>query len=105
MKRRYWTVRPVCGDSFISHLPMLSPTLFFLMVVGLIATFQIFTQAYVATNGGPVNSTLFYVYYLFNVGFGDFRMGYASALAWVLFIVVMVITIVQFRASRRWVPL
>ncbi len=84
-------------------LPMLSPTLFFLMVTGLIATFQIFTQAYVATNGGPVNSTLFYVYYLFNVGFGEFRMGYASALAWVLFLVVMIITIVQFRASRRWV--
>jgi multiple sugar transport system permease protein len=84
-------------------LPMLSPTLFFLIVTGLIASFQIFTQSYVATNGGPVNSTLFYVYYLFNVGFGDFRMGYASALAWVLFVTVVVITILQFRFAKRWV--
>lgn len=84
-------------------VPMLSPTLFFLIVTGLIAGFQVFTQAYVATNGGPVNSTLFYVYYLFNVGFGDFRMGYASALAWLLFIVVILITGIQFWYSKKWV--
>lgn len=84
-------------------VPMLSPTLFFLIVTGLIAGFQIFTQAYVATSGGPVNSTLFYVYYLFNVGFGDFRMGYASALAWLLFAAVVIITAIQFWYAKKWV--
>lgn len=84
-------------------IPMLSPTLFFLMVTGLIAMFQIFAQAYVATNGGPANSTLFYVYYLFNVGFGDFHMGYASAMAWVLFVVILIVTLLQMRLARHWV--
>lgn len=84
-------------------LPLLSPTLFFLLITGLIASFQVFTQSYIATGGGPVNSTLFYVFYLFNVGFGDFRMGYASALAWVLFVVVVIVTLIQFGLGRKWV--
>ncbi len=84
-------------------VPMLSPTLFFVFVTGLIGAVQIFTQAYIATGGGPLNSTLFYVYYLFNVAFGDFRMGYASAMGWVLFVVILAVTLLQLRVARYWV--
>jgi multiple sugar transport system permease protein len=63
----------------------------------------VFTQVYVMTGGGPANSTLFYVLYLFNNAFGYFRMGYASAMAWVLFVIILAVTIVQFRLARRWV--
>lgn len=84
-------------------VPMLSPTLFFVSVIGIINAFQIFTQAYITTQGGPLNSTLFYVYYLFNNAFGYFKMGYASAMAWVLFVVILILTVLQFRLSRYWV--
>ncbi|MBT3294981.1 MAG: extracellular solute-binding protein [Verrucomicrobia bacterium] len=84
-------------------LPMLSPYIFFNMIMGFIATFQIFDQAYVMTDGGPVNSTLFYAYKIFNEAFRFFRMGYASALAWVLFVLVLVLTLLQMRYSKRWV--
>jgi multiple sugar transport system permease protein len=82
---------------------MLSPYILFNMVMGLIGTFQIFTQAYVMTQGGPVDSTLFYAYYLFNNAFRFMRMGYASALAWVLFGIVLALTVLQLQLSRRWV--
>ncbi|MCD6384254.1 extracellular solute-binding protein [Candidatus Sumerlaeota bacterium] len=84
-------------------LPMLSPTLFFLVIINTIAGFQIFTQAYIMTDGGPVDSTLFYVFYLFRKGFLFFEMGYASAMAWVLFLIVLWITLLQFKYSRKWV--
>lgn len=84
-------------------LPMLSPYIFFNVIMGVIATFQIFDKAYVMTNGGPVNSTLFYAYKIFNEAFRFFRLGYASALAWVLFILVLALTILQLRLSKRWV--
>jgi multiple sugar transport system permease protein len=84
-------------------LPQLTPYIFFNMLMGLIGTFQIFGQAFVMTGGGPENSTLFYVYYLFNNAFRYVRMGYASAMAWVLFAIVLGLTIVQLRLSRRWV--
>ena len=84
-------------------LPMLTPTIFFTMVTALIGAFQIFTQAFITTGGGPVNSTLFYVYYLFNNAFSFFKMGYASALAWVLFGIIFVVTIIQFGLRKRWV--
>ncbi|HOD52111.1 MAG TPA: extracellular solute-binding protein [Candidatus Hydrogenedentes bacterium] len=88
---------------FSITLPMLSPYILFNLVMGLISMFQIFTQAYVMTQGGPVNSTLFYVYELFNNAFRYMRMGYAAALAWVLFAIILVLTIVQLRLSRKWV--
>jgi ABC-type sugar transport system permease subunit/ABC-type glycerol-3-phosphate transport system substrate-binding protein len=88
---------------FSVTLPMLSPYIFFNMIMGFIATFQIFDQAYVMTDGGPVNSTLFYAYKIFNEAFRFFRMGYASALAWVLFVLVLVLTLLQLRYSKRWV--
>jgi multiple sugar transport system permease protein len=84
-------------------IPMLSPTLFFVFVVAIINAFQVFTQAYITTQGGPLNSTLFYVYNLYNNAFGYFKMGYASAMAWILFVVILIITLIQFRAARYWV--
>ncbi len=84
-------------------IPMLTPALFFTLIMGLIFSFQIFTQAYIMTEGGPVNSTLFYVYYLYNNAFAYFKMGYASALAWILFLVIFVITITQLKLSKHWV--
>jgi len=84
-------------------LPMLTPYIFFHFVVGLIGVFQIFEVALIMTSGGPVNSTLFYVYHLFNNAFRYGHMGYASAMAWGLFIVILILTIFQLKLSRRWV--
>jgi len=84
-------------------LPMLSPSIFFVTIMQVISSFQVFTQAYVMTRGGPANSTLFMVLYLYQNGFEFFRMGYASSLAWALFAFVLVLTILQFRGSRYWV--
>ncbi|MBN1352633.1 extracellular solute-binding protein [candidate division KSB1 bacterium] len=84
-------------------IPMLSPYIFFNMIMGIIGTFKIFAQSYVMTEGGPLDSTLFYVYYIFNNAFRYFRMGYASALAWILFIIIVLITLFQFVIAPRWV--
>ncbi len=84
-------------------LPMLSPTIFFNLVVGIIAAFQIFAQVYIISEGGPVWSTLFYVYYLWNQAFKFFKMGYASALALVLFAIVLALTAIVMATSRHWV--
>ncbi|MCE7983772.1 MAG: sugar ABC transporter permease [Caldilinea sp. CFX5] len=84
-------------------LPMLTPVIFFNLLIGLIDSFQIFSSAYIMTDGGPQNRTLFYVLYLYRNGFKYFQMGYASALAWVLFVIVLLFTLLQFRLSKRWV--
>lgn len=84
-------------------IPLITPSIFFNSVMGVIGSFQVFTAAYVMTAGGPANSTLFYVLYLFWNAFSYFRMGYASALAWVLFFVISVLTVIQFRMAGRWV--
>jgi len=84
-------------------LPMLSPYIFFNLIMGIIGTMQIFTQAYIMTEGGPDDSTMFYAYYLFNNAFRYFKMGYASALAWILFLVILVLTLIQLKLSPRWV--
>jgi multiple sugar transport system permease protein len=84
-------------------LPMLSPYILFNFVMGFIATFQVFAQAYIMTQGGPVDSTLFYVYYIFNNAFRYMRMGYASALAWILFLIIFVLTVFQLYMSKKWV--
>ena len=91
--RRFWTIT----------LPMLSPTILFNMVMNIIASFQIFTQAFVLTNGGPANATLTMVLYLYRKGFEQFRFGYASAVAWVLFVVVIIFSFIALRTSRYWV--
>ncbi len=84
-------------------LPLLSPVIFFNVVVGLIGSFQYFTQAYVMTLGGPADATLFYSLYLYLSAFQFFKMGYASAMAWILFWVIMACTLLIFRTSARWV--
>lgn len=84
-------------------LPMLSPIIFFNLVMGLIDAFKIFTQAYVMTQGGPRYASLFYVYYLWQHAFQRFHMGYASAMAWVFFLILMVLTLLVFRSSKTWV--
>jgi len=84
-------------------LPLMTPTFFFTLVTGVIGSFQVFTQAYIMTNGGPLNSTLFYALYLFRTAFNYLKMGTASAMAWILFLVVLTLTVIQVRASRKWV--
>jgi multiple sugar transport system permease protein len=84
-------------------LPMLSPVIFFNLVMGLIGVFQYFTEAYIMTQGGPEDSTHFYALYLFERAWRYLDMGYASAMAWVLFLVIMAITGLLFWTQRRWV--
>lgn len=86
-------------------LPFISPQILFVLIMGLIGAFQFFTPAYVMTRGtgGPVDSTLFYSLYLFNVAFADFKMGYACALAWILFLLIVVFTALLFKSSARYV--
>jgi multiple sugar transport system permease protein len=84
-------------------LPLLTPVIFFNLVLSIISTFQTFTSAFVATDGGPLDSTLFYVLYLYRQAFQFFNMGYASALAWVLFAIILVLTLLVVRSSDRWV--
>ena len=84
-------------------LPMLSPVIFFNLVMGLIGVFQYFTEAYIMTQGGPEDSTHFYALYLFERAWRYLDMGLASAMAWVLFLVIMMITGFLFWTQRRWV--
>lgn len=84
-------------------IPMLSPTIFFNVIMGIISGFQVFMQAYIMTDGGPNNSTLFFAYHLYNKAFRDLQLGYASALAWVLLIITLVFTLIIFKFGDRWV--
>ena len=84
-------------------LPLMSPVIFFNLVTGLIKALQIFTQSYIMTGGGPHNASLFYVLYLYKNAFVFYEMGYASALAWVLFIYILVLTLLVIRSSDAWV--
>lgn len=84
-------------------LPMLTPTIFFNLVLGLIGTFQYFTTAFVLTNGGPAGATTFYALLIYSNAFRYFKMGYASALSWLLFAFVFLVTWIIFKTSGRWV--
>lgn len=84
-------------------IPMLTPTIFFVMVTSIIASFQTFTNVYVMTEGGPGWSTLMYGLYLYNNAFEYLKMGFASAMAWGLFLVVLALTVLQLLGARRWV--
>lgn len=86
-------------------LPILSPIVLFNAIMQIISSFQAFTPAYIISNGtgGPVNSTLFYTLYLYQNGFGNFQMGYASAMAWVLLIIIACFTGLVFLTSKKWV--
>lgn len=91
--RRFWRIT----------VPLVSPSIFFNLITGMIGAFQVFTLPYIMTGGGPQNATLFYVLYLYENAFTYGKMGYASAMAWVLFVIIVVLTVIQFRLSRRWV--
>jgi multiple sugar transport system permease protein len=86
-------------------LPLLSPIIFFNLVLQIIHAFQSFTQAFVVSGGtgGPSDSTMFYTLYLYQRGFHNFDMGYASALAWLLLVIIAIFTAINFWASKRWV--
>ena len=90
---RFWNVT----------LPLITPTVFFNLVLGVIGALQVFTAAFVATGGGPAYATWFYALHIYKQAFSYYSMGYASALAWVFLIVILALTWIQFVASRRWV--
>lgn len=91
--RQFWTIT----------LPMITPTIFFNLIMGIISAFRTFTQGYVMTKGGPLNSTYFYALYIYNKAFQDLQMGYAAALSWVLFAIIAVLTLLVFKSSKSWV--
>ena len=91
--QRFWNIT----------LPMITPTIFFNLVIGIIGGFSIFAVAFVGTNGGPMYATWFYMLHLVRQAMSYFDMGYASALAWILFIVLVFFTYLQLRLSRHWV--
>ncbi len=99
--RQFWNIT----------IPMISSTIFFVLILGIIGSFQIFTPVFILNTGsygqaasaGPLDSLLFWVVYIYQQGFLFFRMGYASALSWLLFLVLVILTLVQFHVARRWV--
>ncbi|MNO58589.1 Lactose transport system permease protein LacF [compost metagenome] len=88
---------------FTITLPMLSPVLFFNLIQAIIGSFQMFTSAFIVTKGGPANATYTYALFLYEKGFSQFEMGYASALAWILLVIIGVFTAMNFMASKYWV--
>lgn len=84
-------------------LPMISPTIFFNLIMGIIGSFQVFTSSFIMTQGGPAYATLFYVLYLYQKAFKYLQMGYACALAWILFGVILLLTLIVFKSSAAWV--
>ena len=91
--RQFWSIT----------VPQLTPIIFFNLVMGLIGAFQIFAQVYILTKGGPNNASQMMVPLLFNEAFSFYHMGYASAISWLLFAVIMVFTLLAFRTTRKWV--
>lgn len=90
---RFWTIT----------IPMISPAVLFIAVMSIISSWQVFTSAYIMTAGGPAYATLFYLLYLYRNAFSWFEMGYASAMAWVLFIIILACTLVTLRGSQSLV--
>jgi multiple sugar transport system permease protein len=91
--RRFWNVT----------IPIISPVIFFNLIIGIIGSFQVFTAAFIMTDGGPQDSTLFMVLYIYRNAFEYFKMGYAATLSWVLFLIIMAFTAIQFFFANRWV--
>lgn len=84
-------------------LPMISPTLLFNLILGVIGALKVFTLAFVATNGGPSYATWFFALHIYNQAFKYFKMGYGSALAWIFVVILLVFTVIQLKSSQRWV--
>jgi multiple sugar transport system permease protein len=91
--RKFWNIT----------LPLLTPTLFFITVLSVISALRVFTSVYIGTEGGPAYATWVFSYHLFKQAFQFFEMGYASALGWIFFVVIMGFTIIQFRLQSNWV--
>lgn len=91
--RRFWSVT----------LPLMTPVILYSLILGLSLGLQVFAQAYIITNGGPADATNFYVFYLYNQAFRYSQMGAASAMAWVLFVITLLLSALIFWTSRRWV--
>lgn len=106
--RQYYEAIEVDGGTWFHKLfkitiPLMTPTILFNTIMAIIGSFQVFTQAYIMTGGGPSDASLFYVFYLFREGFQRSRMGYASALAWILFIIILVFTVLIMKTQKNWV--
>lgn len=84
-------------------VPMMTPVIFFNLIMGVIGAFQVFVQAYIMTSGGPARATYFYMLYLYDNAFSFFKAGYASALAWLLFVITLFFTLLILRSSSAWV--
>jgi multiple sugar transport system permease protein len=91
--RRFWSV----------VFPLLTPSLFFLTITQFITSFQVFGIIYVMTSGGPNNATSVFIFHIYEAAFGHGRLGYASAMGWVLFVIVGIVTAVQWKMEKRWV--
>lgn len=106
--KQYYEAIDVDGGGWFHKLrhitvPMLTPTIFFNTIMTIIGSFQVFSEAYILTQGGPNNKSLFFVFYLWRTAFRDTEMGYASALAWVLFVIILIFTFIIFKTSKSWV--
>lgn len=106
--RNYYEAAEIDGANSMKKflhvtLPMVSPTLFFALVMSIISSFQIFDQTFVLTRGGPANATTTIVYYIYQQGFEVMKMGYACSMALILFILILIITLIQWRMQKEWV--
>jgi multiple sugar transport system permease protein len=106
--KRYYEAAEIDGANSIQQffritVPLLTPTIFFTVVISMIDSFKVFDQAFILTKGGPADATKTLVYYIYTQGFEYFRMGYASAVGWFLLIVIFALTIIQFIYQRKWV--
>lgn len=102
----YYEAAEIDGAGRLSQLwtitiPLMGPVLFFNLIMGIIGSFQVFTAGYLLTDGGPQNSTMFYVLYLYRVGFRNLEMGYAAAMGWLLFFIILILTLFVFRYIGR----
>ena len=84
-------------------LPMMTPTILFNLMISIVASLQTFVQPFIMTEGGPNNGSLFFVFYIYRTAFQHSQMGYASALAWALFVIIGTLSYLVFRTSNRWV--
>jgi multiple sugar transport system permease protein len=84
-------------------IPLMTPVIFFQLIIGVINALQTFTQAFIMTKGGPMNASLFIVLYIYQKAFESFQMGYASLIAWSLFLYILLLTLLLLRTSDRWV--
>ncbi|SFL31792.1 carbohydrate ABC transporter permease [Halanaerobium salsuginis] len=105
---RYYEAARIDGASPIQQffkitVPLLTPTIFFAVVISMIDSFKVFDQAFILTKGGPADATKTLVYYIYTQGFEYFRMGYASSIGWFLLIIIFTITVFQFIYQRKWV--